>query len=167
METRDMVTVRGQTNMEVAERSEMNNAIELLNDLIATNRGLVEIYETAVPHLHTEANNDLLQRYAAQHHAYISELSNLVVSYGGTPNTSTNGNAVFKKIWISLKAALIAGEGHIIKEAAQAAENMLEHYGEAMNEAMPDAARNMVRRQMSETRVTYDKLSALDTVYNS
>ena len=167
METREMITVRGQTNMEIAERDELNRAIELLNNLIANNRGLVEIYETAAPRLQTAANNELLQRYAAQHNNYISELSNLIVSYGGTPNTGANSNAVFKKIWISLKAALTAGDGPIMKEAAQAAENILELYSEAMNEAMPDAARNMIRHQMSDTRVTCDKLSALDTVYNS
>ncbi len=167
METREMVTARGQTNLELADPSEMNNAINLLNGLIDDNRGIVQIYETAVSHLQTEANNDLLQRYAAQHHSFISELSNLVVSFGGAPNTNTNGNAIFKQIWISLKAVLSDGDGPIMKEVAQATENILETYGETMNEAMPDTARNMIRRQMSETRVTCDKLSALDTVYNS
>ena len=167
METRDFMTARGQTGFEPIEPSELNNAIELLNNLITDNRGLVQIYETAVPRLQTEANNELLQRYTAQHHTYITELSNLVVSFGGTPNTDTNGNAMLKQIWISIKSALSDDDGPILKEVAQAAENVLKTYGEAMNEQMPDSARDRVRHQMSEIRITCDKLSALDTVYNS
>lgn len=165
METGDMNTVRGQTRPDPMKQSEMNQVIELLNELIASNRSIVQIYETAVPRLETEANNELLQRYAAQHHTYVAELSNLVVSFGGTPETHTN--AILKRVWLSLKAALSDGDGPILSEVAQAAENILSQYGRAMNESMPDTARDRIRHQMSEIRITVDKLTALDTVYNS
>jgi uncharacterized protein (TIGR02284 family) len=165
MEIQEWAAARGQTNSDLMNQSEINQVIELLNQLIASNRSLVQIYETAVPRLHIEDNDELLQRYAAQHHSYVAELSNLVVSFGGTPET--HPNAILKRIWVNLKAALSAGDGPIISELAQAAEDILTQYGRAMNESMPDTAYDRIRHQMSEIRITVDKLSALDTVYNS
>lgn len=165
METQEWAAARGQTNSDLINQSEINQVIDLLNELIASNRSIMQIYETAVPRLQTEANNELLQRYAAQHHTYVAELSNLVVSFGGTPETHTN--AILKRVWLSLKAALSDGDGPIMSEVAQAAENILKQYGRAMNDPMPDTARDHIRHQMSEIRITVDKLIALDTVYNS
>lgn len=145
----------------------INAAIALLNDLIDINRGIINVYETAVARLENETNKDLLQGYAAEHETFVSELSNVVVSLSGQPTTSSSGGNLLKQAWITLKATVTAGDGPILAEVAQDAENVLEAYGEAMGQDLPDDARNVIRQHLSKARLNQEQLSALHAAFSS
>ncbi len=167
MENQQMVNARGRTSTQYVPLDEMNIAIDLLNDLIVTNRGIITIYDTAVTRLEDETNKELLQAYAEQHKTFVTELSNLVVKLGGAPDTGVEGSSLLKRAWVALKAAMTAGEGPILAEVAQAAANVLDAYGDVMSHDISDDVRNVIRRHLSEVRLIAEQLSGLKNAYNS
>jgi uncharacterized protein (TIGR02284 family) len=167
MENYKIANAQRQANMNFVETSETNDMIDLLNELIATNRGIVDVYQTAVERLENETNVRLLQANAEQHETFVTELSNLVVSHGGVPVTNADGGSLVKRAWVTLKAAVTEGDGPILTTVAQDANNVLEAYGEAMGMDLPDTVRELIRNHMSEARLAYKKLSALSAAYNS
>lgn len=164
---RDMVNAQGRAGTNYIEKSELSAAIELLNELISANRGIIEVYETAVARLENETNIELLQRYAQQHETFVSKLSSMVVNYGGEPETDSSGGSLLKRTWVSLKAAVTEGDGPILAEVAEDAETILEAYREAMGYDLPEDVREIIRKHISQVRVASEKVSALAVAYNS
>lgn len=167
METQQTVNAMGRTSTQYMPHNEMNIAIDLLNDLTVTNRSIITIYDTAVTRLEDETNKELLQVYTEQHKTFVTELSNLVVKLGGTPDTGVEGSSLLKRAWMTLKAAVTAGEGPILAEVAQAAEDVLNAYGDVMSHDISDDVRNVIRRHLSEVRLIAEQLSGLKNAYNS
>ena len=165
--TREILNAQGAVGSNLVEVDEVRMTIGLLNELIATNRGLMVVYRTAVDRLDGKTNKELLQGYVQQHETFVTELSNLVTSYGGTPVTAADGGSLVKKAWVSLKSAVTHGDGPMLAEVAQDAEKLLEAYGEAMGEDMPDDARDLIRKHMSQMHVNHEKLSSLSAAYNN
>jgi uncharacterized protein (TIGR02284 family) len=164
--TQEILNAKGRVGTNIVEVSEMSVAIDLLNELIATNRGLIAVYQTAVERLENESNTELLQGYMKQHKTFVTELSNLVTSYSGVPTTAAEGSRLVKRAWVTLKATITEGDGPMLAEVTQDAENILEAYGEAMGEDLPDDARDLIRQHMSQIHVNHEKLSALSAAYS-
>lgn len=141
--------------------------IELLNELIAENLGISKLFEAASNHMDNEENATLLKGYATQHETFFTELGNLVISRGGQPVTTPDNSNLFKRAWVTLKAALISGDGDILVEMAHNAENLLQEYGEAMSQNINDDARSLIRKHMSATRLACQKIEALGAVYQN
>ena len=66
-----------------------------------------------------------------------------------------------------MKAVVTDGDGPILAEVAQDAAKVVEAYGEVISSDLSDAHREIVRGQMSESRLAHKKLAALSTAYNS
>lgn len=156
--------IQGDTDIGIAE---MKSVVDILNDLIAANRGIIDVYQTAAERLENETYVELLQGFAEQHETFIIELSNLVVRHSGDPVTSADGIGLVKWVWVTLKSTLSDGDGPILAEVAQDSGNILEAYGEAVTADLPDDARGLVRRHMSQVRLAHDKLLSLSAVSNS
>jgi len=167
MKNHEMVNAQGRAGTNFVKTDEMKAVIDRLNDLIEADQGVAEVYETAVTRLEDETNRALLQDYAEQYKGFATELTNLVVRHDGDPATSADGSSLVQRAWVTLKAAVTEGEGPVVAEAADSANHVLEEYMEAMDADLPDDVRDVVRHQLSEARLTYEKLSALSTAYNS
>jgi uncharacterized protein (TIGR02284 family) len=141
--------------------------LELLNSLIAENLGISKLFETASSHMDNEENAILLKGYATQHETFGAELGNLVISGGGQPVATPDNSNLLKRAWVTLKGALISGDGDILVEIAQNAENLLQAYGEAMPQNINDDTRSLIRKHMSATRLVYRKLLALGAAYQN
>lgn len=141
--------------------------LDLLNELIDINRGIINVYETAVDRLEDDTNKQLLQGYAAEHETFVSELSNVMAGLSGKPNTTGSGSSLLKQAWLTLKATVTKGDGPILAEAAQDAENVLEAYGEAMGHDLPDNARDVVRKHLSRARLNHEQLTALQSAFSN
>lgn len=146
---------------------EMNSIVEILNDLIAANRGMIDVYQTALDRLENEAYVELLRGFAREHETFVIELSNLVTSHGGDPVTSADGSSLVKRAWVTLKSTFSDGDGPILTEVAQDSRSILEAYGEATAADLPEDARGLVRRHMSQVRTAHDRLLSLSAVGNS
>ena len=57
--------------------------VEQFNKLIAVNRGISNVYQSASERLQNETNKALLTSYATEHEAFTAQLSDVVVSLSG------------------------------------------------------------------------------------
>jgi len=167
METREALNAQGRAGTVFIETNKMNTAVEILNGLISDNRDLINVYETAAARLENNANVKLLHNYAEQHERFVTELSNLVVRFSGKPDTSNSGGGLLKQAWVSLKAAVTEGDGPVLAEVSQAAEQILTTYSETMGANIPEEARQLIRNHISDARLAHKKLSAMSTAYSS
>lgn len=147
------------------EVSEMNLIIDMFNDLITTNRGMIAVYDTAVNHLNNEAHRTMLQSFKAKHETFVTELSNLVVGYGGTP--VENSSNLVAQATVRLKALFSSGDGPILAAVTEDAEEALNTYGDAISEDMFDDGRDLIRKHMSQIHTMHEKLSALSAIFNN
>jgi uncharacterized protein (TIGR02284 family) len=162
-----IINVREQTDPNFVDTNNTNVVINLLNDLITTNRGMIDVYQTAVEQLDNNVNATLLQNYVDKHKTFVLDLSNMVVRYGGDPATGSTSSTLVKQAWVTLKATLTEGDGPILVVVAKDAETVMEAYVEAMGMDLPDDVRDVIREHLSESRLNYEKLSALSKVYNN
>jgi uncharacterized protein (TIGR02284 family) len=162
-----MVQIRATTiNNFIKEIKEMKVVVDLLNDLIAANLGIVDVYQTAAKHLENEVNIALLYDYAQQHETFVTELGNLVVSYNNTPVTSADSDSLIKQAWVTLKAVVTEGDAPILTAVTRDAEDILAAYREAMRRDLPDDVCNLIRNHMSNARITHKKLALLCAAYS-
>jgi uncharacterized protein (TIGR02284 family) len=149
--------------------TDTNKQLEIgwLNELIAANLGMTNLFETAAEQIEHEDYAQLLRDYAEQHQAFVTELSNLVSSFGGKPVTSSDSSNLIKQAWVAIKASLKLEESDILNEMAQGTENLLTKYGKMMPKKISDGSRDLIRKHMSYIRLTYQKLAALSASYNN
>jgi len=167
MKNHEMVNAQGRAGTNFVKTDEMKAVIDRLNDLIAADYGVAEVYETAVTRLEDPTNRTLLQDYAKQYKGFAAELANLVVRHDGDPATAADGSSLVQRAWVTLKATVTEGEGPVMTEAADSANHVLEEYMEAMDTDLPDDVRDVVRHHLSAARLTHEKLSGLSAAYNS
>jgi uncharacterized protein (TIGR02284 family) len=163
---RIMVNAQGAAGTNFIEMSEESMVVASLNDLIATNRGIMDIYKTSVERLENEANKEPVRLYIEQHKKFVSELSNIVVSYGGDPETNRTPGSLVTQAWVTLKAAVTEGDGPILAAVAEDTYSVLETYGEILAADLPDDVRKIVQKQMSESRLSHETLSRLSAAYH-
>lgn len=155
------VNASGQIGAHIIEKSEENTIVDLLNSLIAANRGMADVYQTVVNRLENKANAALLQGYAEQHKTFTTKLSNVIVGYSGKPATSGEGRSLFKQAWITLKSAVTQGDDAIWEELVQDAAAIVQTYRDVLDHDLPESVREMVQGQMNELHDAYQKLVAL------
>lgn len=166
MEGREMVNPKGRVGTKFIDKNDTKLLIDLLNDLITDNLAVMHIYQTAADHLDHENNHDIVQNYAKQHQTYAKKLASLVTDYSGEPDIE-EGSSLVKRAWVSLKAALEAGDGPILSTVANESENILESYREALGKDLPDDVQDMIRDHLTGSRLAREKLVALSTALNS
>lgn len=167
MEKHTIVDPQGHIASNLAEANNNNNMIiDTLNDLIMANRGIINVYKTAVDRLEDKVNAGLIQGYILQQEAFVKELSNAVTSHSGLPQTHADGGSLVKQAWVTLKSVFTTGDGPILAEVSQDSETLLQAYRDAFAIDLPDPVRELIRKQMSEVRVTVKKLSALSAALN-
>ncbi len=168
MQTNENMTILERANTAfISEKSETNTAVTFLNDLISLNRDIIKVYETAVDRLEKENNIRLLNNYAQQHERFVTELSNLVVRFGGKPASSGSGSGLAKQAWVTLKAAVTDGDGSVLVEIVPDSEKVLMAYSATMAQDIPEEARELLRRHLTDARLAHKKLSAMSVAYSN
>lgn len=166
MENRNMVGI--QDSVATGDGMSGVNAIaDLLNNLIETNLGIVNIYETAMERLESDNYSEFLRGAVEQHKTFAIELSNLVAAYSGKPETAASAGSKAKEAWVVLKATFTDGDGPILSEVTQDAEKVLDAYGDAMSMELPDDVRKLLDRHVREARVTHEQLVPLSASFEN
>ena len=166
MENRNLVGAHDRVAMGDG-MSGVNAIPDLLNDLIETNLGIVNIYETAMERLESDNYSEFLREAAEQHKTFAVELSNLVASYSGRPETTASAGSKAKRAWVVLKATFTDGDGPILSEVTDDAEKVLNAYGDAMGAEMPDDVREVLNRHVRKVRVTHEQLVPLSASFEN
>lgn len=160
MNTRKMVNAQSRAGTATGI-VELGTLVDQLNDLIKTNRGIIEAYRTSEERLENDSHAELLRDLAEQHETFVTELSNLVVSHSGEPVAEANESTIVKQAWVTLKSTITEGDAPILSEVAQDLETVLEEYKKAKDEDLPDDVQKVVNRQLDEVRQASEKISGL------
>ena len=147
--------------------SEIRTAIDLMNDLIVINRGMINVYEAASERVLDKKNTRLLEGMIAKHETFVAELGNMISQYGGNPVTNTDLGSFARRIWVTIKAVVSEGDGPVLAEVAADASKALDAYGEATAADLPDDVRALVRGHTSEVRINYEQLLSLSAAYRN
>ena len=135
--------------------------VDLLNDLVAANIGVIDVYQVAAEHVQDRANVARLQSYARQHKLFVQQLSNQILGQKGKPVTTADGSTVVKRSWLTLREAGLIKEGLLLRKVEQDTRAVLETYGLAMSIQLPHEVRDLIYKQKSEMNQSYEKLTAL------
>lgn len=160
MNSRKMVNAQSRAGADTGI-VDLGTLVDQLNDLIRTNRGIIEVYQTAGERLENESHSEMLQDSAEQHETFVTELSNLVVSHSGEPVAEADETTILKQAWVTLKSTITEGDAPILSEVAQDAETVVEEYKKAKDEDLPEDVQKVINRQLEEIRQASEKLSNL------
>ncbi len=142
----------------------MDNAevVEILNQLIVTNRDSADGYETAAGAVENPDYRQFFEEYAHQRTQFVTELSTLVSEYGGDPEQSGNLAGTLQRAWMNIKAALTEGDHAIMAECDRGDEAALALYAEILPKALPEAVKSTVRRQLVDVRISHERVHAIN-----
>jgi len=136
--------------------------VEILNQLIVTNRDSVNGYETAASAVENTDYRQIFEEYAEQRRQFVSELSELVSQYGGDPEQSGNLAGAFQRAWMNIKAALTEGDHAIMDECDRGDQAALELYAETLPQNLPEDVKAVVRRQLVDVRIAHERVHAIN-----
>lgn len=139
-----------------------SEVVEILNQLIVTNRDSAEGYETAAGAVENPDYRQFFQEYAQQRAQFVAELSRLVTEYGGDPEQSGNLAGTFQRAWMNIKASLSAGDHAIMDECDRGDEAALALYAEILPKALPDTVKSVVRSQLVDVRISHERVHAIN-----
>jgi len=142
----------------------MDNAevVEILNQLIVTNRDSADGYHTAADAVENPDYRQFFEEYAQQRAQFVTELSQLVSQYGGDPEQSGNLAGTFQRAWMNIKAALTEGDHAIMDECDRSDEAALALYAEILPKALPEPVKLIVRSQLVDVRISHERVHALN-----
>jgi uncharacterized protein (TIGR02284 family) len=128
-----------------------HDAIDTLNTLIEVNQDANAGYMRASEGIPSAAFTQGLQRFAHQHEKYISELTNLVIGFSGEPASERPATGEMHHAWMNIDAAVGEG-GHdgILTECERGETTAMLTYENALEQGLPDNAREIVVRQYDE-----------------
>ncbi len=142
----------------------MENAevVDILNQLIVTNRDSATGYETAASAVENPDYRQFFEEYAQQRQQFVTELSSLVSEYGGDPEQSGHLVSTLQRAWMNIKASLSEGDHAIMDECDRADEAALALYAETLPKALPEPVKSMVRRQLVDVRIAHERVHGLN-----
>ena len=141
---------------------EKDEIVVALNKLVGVNHDTRDMYQTAAEAVDNPDYQSLFREFASQRAEFMNELSALVASYGGEPDTDGSLTAALQRTWIDLKAAITSDEETaVIAEYERGDRVALEAYQEAMASDVPEAARSLIRHQFSYVRIAYERMRDL------
>lgn len=149
------------THESQTERMKPTEIVDLLIELIEFNFDGYYGYTTAAKNVENDQYREILETHAQQRLDFTYELNKLISKYGHEPVDGGHIIGKLHRAWIEIKAAVAEDDYAILYECAQAEEIAMKAYQHAMDQPLPDHVRNVVRHQMSETRVTAKKIQDL------
>lgn len=143
--------------------SENEQAVDVLNELIALNWDSREGYQAAAEAVENNHYQSILQNYAHQRRCFIMQLSDVLRSHGGEPVASGNLSGTLQRAWINIKSALTEGDAAILAECDRSEAATLESYQQAFDQELPTSVTDVIRHQMTDVRNAYEHIHGLTT----
>jgi len=138
------------------------DVVEILNQLIVTNRDSVNGYETAAGAVENTDYRQIFEEYARQRSQFVTELSDLVRQYGGDPEQSGNLVGALQRAWMNIKAALTEGDHAIMDECDRGDEAALALYAEILPKNLPEDVKSVVRHQLVDVRIAHERIYGIN-----
>jgi uncharacterized protein (TIGR02284 family) len=138
--------------------------ISVLNQVIEMCRNGQEGFAQAASAVNDAHLRKILGEFSEQRAQFGLQLQSMVRRLGGEPETSGSVAGVLHRSWMGLKSAITGGsESAILAECARGDDTALEAYREALAQALPPEADELLvsqRRQIEEVRGQIAELKA-------
>lgn len=136
--------------------------ISTLNNLIETNKDGQEGFKDAAEGIDNSELKTTFYKYSQQRSKFAGELQSLVREMGGDPEDSSSLSGSIHRGWINIKSAVTGkDETAILNECERGEDVAKKQYKEALDEALPENANEVVRRQFDEVLKAHDDIKAL------
>ncbi|MBP8001080.1 MAG: PA2169 family four-helix-bundle protein [Chloroflexi bacterium] len=143
------------------------DVVALLNELLTVVHDSLNGYRTVVEALEDGQYVALFNEYAQQREQMGTELTNLVVRYGGHPQQNGTVGAALHRVWMNIKAAATQGDASILAECDVSEEATLKAYQDAVASVhLPEEVREVIRNQMTLVRLAHERVHALKALVN-
>jgi uncharacterized protein (TIGR02284 family) len=141
------------------ERMSKQQAVEMLEKLVALDYDAIETYESALDHIDDETLRDALGDFKRDHERHIAELGPVVTAMGGTPPDSSDFHGVINKSKIAL--ADLAGDAAVLNAVHTSAEQTHEAYAKAAAQPeLPDEVHEILARSREDEHRHRDWLAS-------
>ncbi len=125
----------------------MDEAVKILNDLIATCRDSEEGFGKAAKGVHSENLRNRFTGIALERGEFADELAGHVRKLGGEPAESGHQSGIQHRGWRELEVSIRPkGDLEFLVECENGEENTLRHYEHALTRDLPAPVRPVVER---------------------
>lgn len=137
------------------------NLIETLNDLVAINNDRINGYEKAVDEA-KDKDVDLkavFSKMANESREYVRELSDQIVSLGGTPATDTTASGKIYRVWMDVKALFTGSDRESLLGSCEYGEDAAQKAYEsalASDSEIDATTRQLIMEQKSSLKTSHD-----------
>jgi rubrerythrin len=133
----------------MAEMTDWQKVVRLLNNLIALDYDAIEAYASALKRLSDAGDRAEVEGFMADHRRHVTDLTQLVLSIGDTPVTSAD----FKKVLAKGKVVIasIAGERGVLEAMRSNEETTSRVYQRASVElGVPQRVREVIASNLAD-----------------
>jgi uncharacterized protein (TIGR02284 family) len=140
-----------------------STAVSTLNNLIETCRDGENGFRQAAEAVKDSHVRTLFERFSRQRAEMARELEEQVKKLGGSPASGGSVSGSVHRGWMNIKSLVTGGdEAAIIAEAERGEDAAKAAYTNALKEALPAGARELVDQQAAIVRVAHDEVRALE-----
>lgn len=131
------------------ERMSKDEAVQLLEHLVALDYDAIEAYQAALEHVDDDSLRGALEDFKRDHERHIAELRPVVAGMGGEAPDSRDFQGMLNKGKVTL--AELAGDAAVLKAVHSSAEKAHEAYAHAAGQPeLPDEVHEILARSRED-----------------
>lgn len=138
-----------------------NDVVSTLNDLIETCKDGEQGFLTCADDVNDLELKAYFTSRAARCADAADELRELVVAYGGKPETSSHISGALHRRWVDIRS-LISGKSEeaVLEECERGEDIAQRNYEDALAKALPDDVRRVVEAQYNGVQHNHDQVKS-------
>ncbi len=143
-------------------KSQTDETIDILNDLIETCGAGAEGFEAAAEAVEEFALREVFVRCALQRRNFVAELRKAVRQHGGEVATADKVLGKLHRGWMDIRKAVSTKEAHaILAECERGEDEAVKSYREALEKTSEPDIREVVTRQFVGVKASHDAIRDL------
>lgn len=155
------------SNPENGQGEVPQKSIDALNRLVQLCIDTRESYEQAADTVETDRFKKMFTEYAEQRNQFATQLSNLILQYGGQPQEFGTDGGSIRRGWENIRATLSPATEESVLDSLESGEDKAkETYEAALNEILPEKARDIVQRQYEAVIRVHDEIRDLRNAHS-
>jgi uncharacterized protein (TIGR02284 family) len=139
-----------------------DDVTDVLNDLIETCKDGQFGFDACAKHTHSSELRSLFSARAEGCENAARELQELVVQYGGKPESSGSAAGALHRGWLAVRGSLTSqSDRSMLDECERGEDTALQRYRDALRQDLPASVRAVVERQCEGVERNHDMIKGL------